>query len=177
MVAASLVVALLGSAAVRADESDKIKLGEFIPEASSQPAPEISFTDMAGNPASLADFKGKFLILNLWATWCQPCLKEMPSLIALQQRLGTALTIIAVSEDRGGANVVQPFVAEHQLNKLKLYLDPKSTVTHALAVRGLPTSFAIDGDGKILGKVEGGGDWDGNAMRALLAKLMPAPPG
>ena len=87
------------------------------------------------------------------------------------------LTVLAVSEDRGGANVVQPFVAEHGLDKLKIYLDPKSTATHAFAVRGLPTSFAIVGDGRVLGRVEGGADWDSDAMRAVLARLMPALPG
>ncbi len=122
-----LIASVLGSTAIRADEPGKMKLGEFIPAAPPQPAPEISFTDTAGNPASLADFKGRFVLLNLWATWCQPCLKEMPSLAALQAKLGPALTVLAVSEDRGGAEVVQPFVAKHDFAKLKIYLDPKST--------------------------------------------------
>jgi thiol-disulfide isomerase/thioredoxin len=168
-----VVVSVTSAAAVRADEPDKIKLGEFIPAAAPQPAPEISFTDTSGSPATLADFKGKLVLLNLWATWCQPCLKEMPSLAALQARLGPALTVVAVSEDRGGAEVVQPFVAEHGLDKLKIYLDPKSTAIHAFAARGLPTSFVINGEGQVVGKVEGGADWDSDAMRDALAKLLP----
>jgi thiol-disulfide isomerase/thioredoxin len=168
-----LVAALLGPVAARADEPDKIKLGEFIPAASPQPAPEISFTDVAGSPLALADFKGRFVLLNLWATWCQPCLKEMPSLAALQARLGPALTVLAVSEDRGGAEMVQPFVANFGLDKLKIALDPKSAATHAFAARGLPTSFLIDSDGNVLGKVEGGAEWDSDAMGAALAKLLP----
>jgi thiol-disulfide isomerase/thioredoxin len=173
-----LIASVLGSTAIRADEPGKMKLGEFIPAAPPQPAPEISFTDTAGNPASLADFKGRFVLLNLWATWCQPCLKEMPSLAALQAKLGPALTELAISEDRGGAEIVQPFVAEHDLDKLKIYLDPKSTAIHAFAARGLPSSFVIDGDGKVLGKVEGGADWDSNEIRAAIAKLLPpAKPG
>ena len=176
IVAALLSIASTFSSAARAEEPE-IKIGEFIPAASPQPAPEISVTDMAGGAIALADFKGKFVILNLWATWCAPCLKEMPSLVALQAKLAPTLTVLAVSEDRGGANVVQPFVAEHGLDKLKIYLDPKSTATHAFAVRGLPTSLAIDGDGRVLGRVEGGADWDSDAMRAVLARLMPALPG
>jgi thiol-disulfide isomerase/thioredoxin len=172
-----LVASVLGSVAIRADEPEKIKLGEFIPAASPQPAPEISFTDAAGNPASLADFKGKLVVLNLWATWCQPCLKEMPSLAALQEKLSPALTILAVSEDRGGAEVVKPFVEKLGLDKLTIYLDPKSTAIHAFSARGLPTSIVIDGNGNVLGKVEGGADWDSDAMRSTLAKLMPAKPG
>jgi thiol-disulfide isomerase/thioredoxin len=169
-----LVASVVGSAAIHADEPGQMKIGEFIAAEAPQPAPAFSFTDTSGNAASLADFKGKFVLLNLWATWCQPCLKEMPSLAALQARLGPALTVLAVSEDHGGAAVVEPFVAKHGLDKLKIYLDPKSTAIHAFAARGLPTSVVIDGDGKVLGKVEGGADWDSDAMRAVLAKLMPA---
>jgi thiol-disulfide isomerase/thioredoxin len=165
---------LLGSAALRADEPDKIKIGEFIPAASPQPAPEISLTDMAGKPVSLADFKGQFVLVNLWATWCQPCLKEMPSLVSLQKRLGSVLTVLAVSEDHGGTEIVQPFVEQHDLDRLKIYLDPKSTAIHAFEARGLPTSFLIDADGKLLGRVEGGADWDSDAIRDTLAKLLPA---
>ncbi len=171
------MVASLGVAAL-ADEPDKIKIGEFIPAASPQPAPELSFTDMSDKPVALADFKGKLVLLNLWATWCEPCLKEMPSLLALQGRLGPALTVLAVSEDRGGAKVVEPFIAAHGLDKLQVYLDPKSTAIHGFAARGLPTSLVIDGDGRVLGKVEGGADWDSDEMRAALAKLLPpAKPG
>src|SRR5215469_6785072 len=73
-----------------ADDTDQVKLGEFIPAASPQPAPEISITDLDGKPLSLGDFKGKVVLLNLWATWCQPCIKEMPSLVDLQKNLGSA---------------------------------------------------------------------------------------
>jgi thiol-disulfide isomerase/thioredoxin len=169
---------LLGSAALRADEPDKIKLGEFIPAASPQPAPEISVTDMAGKPVSLTDFKGRFVLVNLWATWCQPCLKEMPSLVALQTRLGSALTVLAISEDRAGARIVQDFVAAHGFDKLAIYLDPNSTVGHAFDARGLPTSILVGADGKLLGRAEGGADWDSDTMRDALAKLLPpAKPG
>ncbi|HVH78555.1 MAG TPA: TlpA disulfide reductase family protein [Stellaceae bacterium] len=122
---------------------------------------------------ALGDFKGHFVLLNLWATWCQPCLKEMPSLIELQSRLGSALTVLAVSEDRVGADIVKPFVEKHDLGKLKVYLDPKSAAIHAFSARGLPTSILIDGDGKVLGRVEGAAEWDSDKMRAVLAKLMP----
>jgi thiol-disulfide isomerase/thioredoxin len=173
IVAAVLLVASPFGAPARADDADQVKIGEFIPAASPQPAPEISLADLAGKPVSLDDFKGKFVLLNLWATWCQPCLKEMPSLAALQTQLGSALTVVAVSEDHGGAAVVQPFIAKLGLDKLDVALDPKSTATRALQVRGLPSSFLIDADGKVLGKVEGAADWDSDQMRATLAKYLP----
>ncbi|HEU0215189.1 MAG TPA: TlpA disulfide reductase family protein [Stellaceae bacterium] len=170
-----LVVSVLAFAAIGADEPGKIKLGEFIPAETPQPAPAFSFTDMAGKEAGLADFKGGVVLLNLWATWCQPCLKEMPSLAALQERLGSSLTVLALSEDRGGAETVKPFVEQHGLDKLKVYLDPKSTAITAFEARGLPSSFLIDADGKVLGKVEGAADWDSDKMRDALAKLLPPP--
>jgi thiol-disulfide isomerase/thioredoxin len=168
-----LCASTLGAAAAAVDDPEKIKLGEFIPAASPQPAPELPFADMTGNTASLADFKGKFVLVNLWATWCQPCLREMPSLLALQARLGPSLTILAISEDRGGAVVVRPFLAKLGLDKLKIYLDPTSTASHTFTARGLPTSVVIDPDGQVLGRVEGAANWDSEAMRADLAKLLP----
>jgi thiol-disulfide isomerase/thioredoxin len=165
---------MLGSAAVLAAESDKIKIGEFIPAASPQPAPQISFTDMEGNAVALADFKGRFLVVNLWATWCRPCVKEMPSLEALQAKLAPALTVLAISEDRGGAETVKPFLQKLGLDMVKIYLDPKSIATRAIAARGLPTSLVVDGDGMVLGKVEGGADWDSDEMLTVLKTLMPA---
>lgn len=164
---------MLGIAAARADDAD-VKIGKFIPAEPPQPAPEVSFTDDVGANVALADFRGRFLIVNLWATWCQPCLKEMPSLAALQQRIGPALAVLAISEDRAGEDVVKPFAAKLSLDKLlKIYLDPKSAVGRAFGARGLPTSIVIDRDGLVLGKVEGQADWDSEAMRARLATLMP----
>jgi thiol-disulfide isomerase/thioredoxin len=164
----------LAPAAIGADEPGKIKLGEFIPVATPQPAPAFSFTDMSGAETGLGDFKGGVVLLNLWATWCQPCLKEMPSLAALQQRLGASLTVLALSEDRGGAEVVKPFAEKHGLDKLKLYLDSKSAAIKAFEARGLPSSFLIDAEGRVLGKVEGAADWDSQEMRDVLAKLLPS---
>jgi thiol-disulfide isomerase/thioredoxin len=173
-IVAALVLAAstLGPAAGQTDEPERMKLGEFIPAAPPQPAPELAFTDMAGKLASLDDFKGKFVVLNLWATWCQPCLKEMPSLAAMQAQLGSSLTVLALSEDRGAAVSVRPFLDKHGLDQLKVFLDPNSTASHAFEVRGLPTSLVIGGDGKVLGKVEGAADWNSDQMRAALTKLM-----
>ena len=162
-------MALAGRAA-GADE--QIKLGEFIPAATPQPAPPVAFTDLKGKPASLADLKGKPAVVNLWATWCQPCLKEMPSLDRLQDRLAGKLMVAAVAEDQGGAAKVEPFAAKLGLKQLKLYLDPKSAVVHAFAVRGLPTSLILDADGRVVGRVEGAADWTSAKMLAALQPFL-----
>lgn len=172
-----LLVASAFGPAARADDTDQIKIGEFIPAAPPQPAPEISVTDLSGNPVALSDFKGKFVLLNLWATWCQPCIKEMPSLVDLQEKLGPALTVVALSEDHGGEVIVKLFVDKLGLDKLKIGLDPKSSAIRAFQAEGLPSSFLIGPDGKVLGKVEGAADWDSDQLRTTLAKFMsPAKP-
>jgi len=142
-----------------------------------RPAPEAAFTDVAGREISLADFRGKLILLNLWATWCGPCVEEMPSLDRLQAKLGgQGFEVLAVSSDRAGAKVVQPFLAKLGLADLKAYLDPKSKVNHAFGVRGLPTSILIDSEGRELGRYEGAAKWDAPETIAFLKHFMPAPP-
>jgi thiol-disulfide isomerase/thioredoxin len=166
------IVLLLALATTASADEEKLKLGEFIPVNPPQPAPEVGFTDIDGNRLSFADFKGKPAVVNLWATWCQPCLREMPSLDRLQASLDGKLTVAAVSEDRGGANLVAPFVAAMKLPNLKIYVDQKADVGHAFDVRGLPTSIVIDAQGRVVGKVEGPAEWDSAKMQALLQPLL-----
>jgi len=173
-VALALLVALSAAAAA---EEEKIRLGEFIPESAPQPAPETGFTDAQGKPVSFADFKGKPVVVNLWATWCQPCLKEMPSLDRLQSQLADKLAVAAVSEDRAGPDRVGPFVAAMGLRKLKIYLDPKSDVGHAFNVRGLPTSIVIDAQGRVVGRVEGAAEWDSETIMAVLKPFLESSSG
>lgn len=163
---------LLPLAATAAGADETTKLGEFIPATPPQPAPQVAFTDLSGKPASLADLKGKPAVVNLWATWCQPCLKEMPSLDRLQDQLAGKLSVAAVAEDQGGAAKVEPFVAKRGLKQLKVYLDPKSAVVHAFAVRGLPTSLVLDAEGRVVGRVEGAADWTSAKMLAALQPFL-----
>ncbi len=139
--------------------------------------PQAAFTDVDGKPASLADFKGRPAVVNLWATWCQPCLKEMPSLLRLHARFDGKLVVAAVSEDHAGAKVVVPFVADKGLQKLSIYLDPQGALGHELKVRGLPTSIVIDAAGRVVGRVEGGAEWDSADMLAVLQPLIDNPAG
>jgi thiol-disulfide isomerase/thioredoxin len=149
-------------------------LGEFIPSSSLRPAPQIGFADPEGEAVSLRDFSGKLLLVNLWATWCAPCRHEMPSLDRLQTRLGDKITILAISEDMGGSKAVTPFIAKLGLKALKTYLDPKNAVGQAFKVDGLPTSFLIDRQGRVLGRVEGEAEWDSPKMLGVI-ELFLAP--
>jgi thiol-disulfide isomerase/thioredoxin len=168
------IVLLLMLSSAPAAEDGKMRIGEFIPQTPPQPAPEVSFTDADGNPATFADFKGKPVLVNLWATWCEPCLREMPSLDRLQAKYSDKLSVLAISEDRGGGKVVNPFVAKLELTKLKIYLDPKSDVGRAFGVRGLPTSIVIDAEGRVVGRVEGAAEWDSAKMLGVIEPLLKA---
>jgi thiol-disulfide isomerase/thioredoxin len=169
-VLALLLMGALSTAPARA--ADPVPLGEFIPAAPSHPAPQVSFIELAGKTVSLSDFTGKLVLINLWATWCAPCRKEMPSLERLQTRLGDKITILAISEDIGGNKAVTPFIAKLGLKAVKAYLDPKTAVGRAFKVDGLPTSLLIDRQGRLLGRVEGEAEWDSPKMLAVIEPLL-----
>jgi thiol-disulfide isomerase/thioredoxin len=152
--------------------SERARLGELIPYSPPLPAPELSFVDLAGNTVNLADFTGKIVLVNLWATWCAPCLREMPSLERMQSRLGDKITVIAISEDRGGSKTVEPFIGKLGLRSVKTYLDPKSTAERAFKVQGLPTSFLIDREGRVVGSVEGAAEWDSPKLLEVLKPFL-----
>jgi thiol-disulfide isomerase/thioredoxin len=119
-------------------------VGQFTPLPSPLPAPDLAFTTRAGEPKTLADFRGSMLLVNLWATWCVPCVAEMPALDRLQAKLGPALTVLAISQDRSGAQVVDPFLEKTGIKSLAVYLDTKSQAAVALGAQGLPTTGPAD---------------------------------
>ncbi len=173
--AALLVVALAGADTVvekGALPQERPRLGEFIPNSPPVPAPTISLVDLSGNTVSLSDFAGKLVLINLWATWCEPCLREMPSLERMQSRLGDKITVVAISEDRGGSKTVEPFIDKLGLKSFKTYLDPKSEAGRAFKVAGLPTSLLIDRDGRVLGRVEGAAEWDSPKLLGFLKSVI-----
>jgi thiol-disulfide isomerase/thioredoxin len=160
---------LSGVATSRADtKTQEAALGQFIPLDPPRPAPELAFSSRDGTQLRLADFHGRVVLVNLWATWCGPCVREMPSLDRLQAAFGDRLLVLAISEDRGGRHVVDPFVDKLALTRLAVFLDAESAAQQAFKVRGLPTSFLIDRNGRILGSLEGGAAWDAPDMMARL---------
>lgn len=134
-----------------------------------EPMPSLAFQTPDGKATSLRAFAGKVVLVNLWATWCPPCVHEMPALDRLQAALGSQdFQVVDISIDHGGAPVVGAFFASHGLSHLKPYLDPSGDVVSALHLRGVPTSILVDRDGKELGRLEGGAAWDSPAARALI---------
>jgi thiol-disulfide isomerase/thioredoxin len=135
-------------------------------------APAISFVAADGSEHHLADFIGRGMVVNLWATWCGPCVAEMPSLAALSKTLApNDIAVLPLSSDRGGASVVEAFYKEHGITGLPVLLDPKSAAAHAWRARGIPTSVIIDRQGRERGRLEGSADWSTPAAAELVRKL------
>lgn len=133
-----------------------------------QAALDASFTDAAGKTVRLADFRGTPVLLNLWATWCAPCVAEMPALEALSARDAGKLTIVAANQGETPAKVTA-FAAKTGLKTLHPYLDPKLALSLGYQVN-LPTSILFDAQGKEVWRVSGGMDWAGAKAAALIAE-------
>jgi thiol-disulfide isomerase/thioredoxin len=143
--------------------------------------PELRFVDMAGAEASLADFRGEVVVLNLWATWCAPCREEMPGLDRLAAMFaGQPVRVLALSVDRAGPERVQAFLDEVGVRSLGIYRDPKAAATRTLKVPGLPATLLVDRQGREAGRVLGIARWDGDEAVAAVRQLLeeePAPRG
>jgi len=134
-----------------------------------RPAPQTPFQAGDGTQVTLADFKGRVLLVNFWATWCAPCVKELPSLDELQLRLGgEGLLVLAVSQDRGGAAVAGPFLKKLEVNRLGLFLDSKMKLGRAFGARALPWTILIGRDGKVIGQLPGYAEWDSDEALELI---------
>ena len=132
-------------------------------------APTVSFRGPDDAPVTLADFRSKPLLVNLWATWCAPCVAEMPTLDALAAKSGDRMTVIAVAQDLKGAEVVDPWFQKAGLKALQPYVDPDNGLLDA-ASSALPTSIYYDAEGREIWRVVGAIDWQGKEAQALLAE-------
>ncbi len=131
--------------------------------------PEIAFADADDKALGLADYKGKVVLLNFWATWCAPCVKEMPSLDRLQAAMGKdKFVVLPLSLDGPSKPKVQPFYKDKNLANLGIYFDKGRKVQQALDVSVLPTSILIDGQGREIGRLLGEADWDKPEAVALM---------
>ena len=138
-----------------------------------KPVPDLTFLDAAGDEVSLADFEGELVVLNLWATWCAPCRREMPSLDRLQARFGDdGLEVIALSLDRGDVAKVRAFFEELGISSLALYHDPTARAGRELGAPGLPTTIVIDRTGQEVGRLLGPAEWDSDEALTVIRALL-----
>jgi thiol-disulfide isomerase/thioredoxin len=131
---------------------------------SPQPVGGLRFEDGRNQTRSLADFHGKVVLLNIWATWCTPCRKELPALEHLGAVLdGAEFAILAVSIDRGGIDAVRKLFGQLSIETLPIYIDTSSQAMRTARVNVLPTSLVIDRDGREVARIVGPADWDAAA--------------
>lgn len=141
-------------------------------------APSTPVRGLDGTTTSLANFRGKIILLNFWASWCVPCAEEMPSLDALAADVPTdQFVVVAVSLDQDNEQRVRSFIAQHRLRHLIVLLDPnhhlgvltnEAASTRSMPVYGLPTSYVIDRTGRVAGYLIGPTDWDSSQARSFI---------
>jgi thiol-disulfide isomerase/thioredoxin len=131
------------------------------------PAPAILFENPEGEPATFAEFRGKPLLVNLWATWCGPCVAEMPTLDALAAR-DAGVQVLALSQDMAGQEKVDAFFAKRSFKSLEAYIDPELAMMASLKLNTLPTTILYDAQGKEVWRMTGMEDWTGTRAAKLL---------
>ncbi len=148
------------------------EMAAFVFAKTPEPLPDITFTDGDGNPRSLKDWQGKVVLLNLWATWCAPCLKEMPALDELQREIGSdRFEVVALSVDRAGADGSRKFFDRLGVKSLAIYADPTSRATSKLKALGLPATLLIDAQGREVGRLTGPAEWASDDAKRLIAAV------
>ena len=131
--------------------------------------PAFDLLDANDRPISSASFTGKITLVNLWATWCAPCVKEMPALQALTQAESSdRFAVVTISQDHAGRAAVSKFFGDHHLSNLPAYLDPSMKAANSFKIRGLPTTILLDAQGRELGQFEGAADWSGHDAVQLI---------
>ena len=138
-----------------------------------QPVPDGVFVTPDGASHRLDAFKGRGMVVNMWATWCAPCVAEMPSLEALSKALAPQdIAVLPLSSDRGGADTVRDWYQAHGITALPVLLDPKGAMARAFQSRGIPTTVIINTANLVVARLEGAADWASPAAQALIQELI-----
>ena len=147
-------------------------LSALVPDKAPKPVPAVSFVDAQGHPVSLTAFKGHVVILNMWATWCAPCVEELPAVAKLAAALGSGkVTIVAVSAAHDDAAKTTDFLKAHGAANLTVYRDPDLSLLSAFGSQGLPFSVVIDSQGREIARASGPMKWDDPAAIAYFKAL------
>ena len=164
--------AMAGDTALEALRDGDMKKLVFHSEPQAVSEAEFTLADGAGT-ATLADYQGKWVLLNFWATWCAPCRKEMPTLSALQAEFGgESFKVLTLATGRNNPAGIQKFFDKIEVSNLPRHQDPKSAVARDMAVLGLPITVIIDPDGREIARLRGDADWHSDSARAIVAAML-----
>jgi thiol-disulfide isomerase/thioredoxin len=153
-------------------------MGQFTVSRDRPPSPAVKLIGADGKETTLAAYTGRIVVANFWATWCAPCIKEMPSLDRLRAKLGDdGIAVVAISEDLKGWPVITPFLDGHNLKTLPVLADPEGAAARGLGATVLPTTVILGRDGRLEGSLVGAAEWDSeDAMRLVRYYIdRPAP--
>ena len=140
-----------------------------------QPLADFTLPDMDGNPVQLAALQGKVVFINVWTTWCPPCIEEMPTIQRLYEQLHPkGLEILAINMDALGRQTVEPFLDKRRLT-FPVLLDPESQTERLYGTAGVPESFIVDKAGLLVEKIVGPRDWAHPEIIALFERLLDSP--
>ena len=141
-----------------------------------KPVSESPFTRVDGGTGTLADMRGKYLVVNFWATWCAPCRKEMPTLSDLQDRMrGEAFEVVTIATGRNPPPAMKRFFEEIGVSNLPLHRDPKQEIARDMAVLGLPITVIIDPEGREIARLQGDAHWNSDSALAIISALLERP--
>ena len=168
----------LGANAALADMAavEALRLGDMkkLSFHSAAKAPvDATLLDAAGGTSALSDYRGKYVLLNFWATWCAPCRKEMPALDRLQAELGgDGFAVVPVATGVNAVPGIKRFFAEAEVHNLPILRDPKQQLSRQMAVLGLPVTVILDPEGREIARMTGDAEWDSDSAKAIIAALL-----
>ncbi|MBI1220564.1 MAG: redoxin domain-containing protein [Rhodobacteraceae bacterium] len=134
--------------------------------------PDLPITDAEGATHHLADYKGKYVVVNFWATWCAPCRKEMSTLDQLQAEMGDRLAVVPVATMRNTVTGVQKFFAADNVTHLPVLLDPDAALARSIGIMGLPVTLILNPEGQEVARLIGQADWSSDSAKAILTAMM-----
>ena len=164
-----VAVAALGSRPAQADPPLNGEMSKFNLSAGQDELSRVTLDDADGNDVSLSKFRGKIVLLNVWATWCGPCVMEMPKLDHLSATMGGSdFVVVPVSIDRGGAHQAMPFLTRMNVSSMTPYFDRSNSIGRLLSATHVPLTVIIGRDGNEIGRFVGTADWDSDEARNLI---------
>ena len=173
-----LILTTISSSSYSKEEKDiinsflKEELEDFELSKEKQNISDLKFKDDEGKEILFSDFQDKVLLVNFWATWCAPCIREMPSLDRLKKKINKNFDVIAISVDRDGVKKVIDFFNENKITNLEKFFDIKNSLAKEMNLIGVPTSFFINKKGDLIGYFQGDLEWDNNTVIEFINYLI-----